>query len=67
VFGSLAFLAFYRDWRVLVTASAVVAADHSRGPSGDARFRAASTAPRPRALRNASGSRPTIGCPLSAA
>ena len=28
VFGSLAFLAFYRDWRVLMTASAVVAADH---------------------------------------
>jgi signal transduction histidine kinase len=28
VFGSLAFLAFYRDWRVLVTASAVVVADH---------------------------------------
>jgi len=28
VFGSLAFLAFYRDWRVIVTASAVVAADH---------------------------------------
>jgi two-component system, sensor histidine kinase and response regulator len=28
VFGSLAFLAFYRDWRVLVTSSAVVAADH---------------------------------------
>ena len=28
VFGSLAFLAFYRGWRVLVTASAVVAADH---------------------------------------
>jgi signal transduction histidine kinase/DNA-binding response OmpR family regulator len=28
VFGSLAFLAFYRDWSVLVTASAVVAADH---------------------------------------
>lgn len=28
VFGSLAFLAFYRDWRVLVTASAVIAADH---------------------------------------
>jgi two-component system, sensor histidine kinase and response regulator len=28
VFGSLAFLAFYRDWRVLVTASAVVALDH---------------------------------------
>src|SRR4029079_17873885 len=28
VFGSLAFLAFYRDPRVLITASAVVAADH---------------------------------------
>src|SRR5262249_41310070 len=28
VFGSLAFLAFYRDWRVLVTATAVVAGDH---------------------------------------
>jgi signal transduction histidine kinase/CheY-like chemotaxis protein/HPt (histidine-containing phosphotransfer) domain-containing protein len=28
VFGSLAFLAFYRDWRVLITGSAVVAADH---------------------------------------
>jgi signal transduction histidine kinase/DNA-binding response OmpR family regulator len=28
VFGSLAFLAVYRDWRVLITASAVVAADH---------------------------------------
>ncbi|QDV38428.1 PAS domain S-box protein [Tautonia plasticadhaerens] len=28
VFGSLAFLALYRDWRVLLTASAVVAADH---------------------------------------
>ena len=28
VFGSLALLAFYRDWRVLVTASAVVASDH---------------------------------------
>ena len=28
VFGSLAFLAFYRDWPVLITASAVVAADH---------------------------------------
>jgi two-component system sensor histidine kinase/response regulator len=28
VFGSLAFLAFYRDWRVLVTGSAVVALDH---------------------------------------
>ncbi len=28
IFGSLAFLAFYRDWRVLVTASLVVAADH---------------------------------------
>jgi two-component system sensor histidine kinase/response regulator len=28
VFGSLAFLAFYRDWRVLVTASSVVVVDH---------------------------------------
>jgi PAS domain S-box-containing protein len=28
VFGSLAFLALYRDWKVLITASAVVAADH---------------------------------------
>jgi diguanylate cyclase (GGDEF)-like protein len=28
VFGSLAFLAFYRDWRVLVPATVVVAADH---------------------------------------
>ena len=28
VFGSLALLAFYRDWRVLVTASLVVAGDH---------------------------------------
>lgn len=28
VFGSLAFLAFYRDWRVLLTASAIVALDH---------------------------------------
>lgn len=28
VFGSLAFLAFYRDWRVLLTASIVTAADH---------------------------------------
>ncbi|MBI3410178.1 MAG: PAS domain-containing protein [Planctomycetes bacterium] len=28
VFGSLAFLAFYRDWRVLLSASAVVAGDH---------------------------------------
>ncbi len=28
VFGSLAFLSFYRDWRVLVTASVVVALDH---------------------------------------
>ncbi len=28
VFGSLAFLAFYRDWRVLITATVVVAADH---------------------------------------
>ena len=28
VFGSLAFLAFYRDWRVLIMASAVTALDH---------------------------------------
>ncbi|OAI41637.1 hypothetical protein AYO40_02790 [Planctomycetaceae bacterium SCGC AG-212-D15] len=28
VFGSLAFLAFYRDWRVLITGSVVVAVDH---------------------------------------
>ncbi len=28
VFGSLAFMAFYRDWRVFVPATAVVAADH---------------------------------------
>jgi signal transduction histidine kinase len=28
VFGSLAFLAFYKDWRVLITATLVVAADH---------------------------------------
>ncbi|TVQ33351.1 MAG: response regulator [Phycisphaeraceae bacterium] len=28
VFGSLAFLAFYRDWKVLMTAVAVVGADH---------------------------------------
>ncbi len=28
VFGSLAFLAIYRDWRVLITASTVVALDH---------------------------------------
>jgi signal transduction histidine kinase len=28
IFGSLAFLAFYRDWRVIVTATIVVAADH---------------------------------------
>lgn len=28
VFGSLAFLAFYRDWRVLLTAAGVTAADH---------------------------------------
>jgi signal transduction histidine kinase/CheY-like chemotaxis protein len=28
ILGSLAFLALYRDWRVLLTASAVVAADH---------------------------------------
>jgi signal transduction histidine kinase/DNA-binding NarL/FixJ family response regulator len=28
IFGALAFLSFYRDWRVLVTASAVIAVDH---------------------------------------
>jgi signal transduction histidine kinase len=28
VFGSLAFLAFYLDWQVLITATVVVAADH---------------------------------------
>ena len=28
IFGSLAFLAFYRDWKVLVSASVVVAVDH---------------------------------------
>src|SRR5271156_772330 len=28
IFGSLAFLAVYRDWRVLITASAVVVIDH---------------------------------------
>jgi len=28
IFGSLAFLAFYRDWRVLVPATVVVAGDH---------------------------------------
>ncbi len=29
VFGSLAFLAYYRDWRVLISATVVVAADHA--------------------------------------
>lgn len=28
IFGSLAFLSFYRDWRVLISASVVVALDH---------------------------------------
>ncbi len=28
IFGSLAFLAFYRDWRVIVTGTVVTAADH---------------------------------------
>lgn len=28
VFGSLAFLAFYRDWKILVPATVIVAADH---------------------------------------
>jgi len=31
IFGSLAFLAFYRDWRVLVTATVVVVAEHLLG------------------------------------
>ncbi len=31
IFGSLAFLAFYRDWRVLVSATAVVALEHFLG------------------------------------
>lgn len=31
IFGSLAFLALYRDWRVLPTATAVVALDHLLG------------------------------------
>ena len=29
IFGSLAFLAFYRDWRVLATASVIIAVDHA--------------------------------------
>src|SRR6202035_1049322 len=29
VFGSLAFLAYYRDWRVLIPATVIVAADHA--------------------------------------
>ena len=29
VFGSLAFLAFYRDWKILLTATIVVALDHA--------------------------------------
>jgi two-component system sensor histidine kinase/response regulator len=29
IFGSLAFLAFYRDWRILIPATLVVAADHA--------------------------------------
>lgn len=28
IFGSLAFIAFYRDWRILIPATIVVAADH---------------------------------------
>ncbi len=31
VFGSLAFLAFYRDWRVIITGTIVVVADHLLG------------------------------------
>ncbi len=35
VFGSLAFLAFYRDWRVILTGTIVTALDHFlRGCSG---------------------------------
>ncbi|ADO75773.1 sensor histidine kinase [Stigmatella aurantiaca] len=29
IFGSLAFLAFYRDWKVLLTATLTIAADHT--------------------------------------
>jgi two-component system, sensor histidine kinase and response regulator len=29
IFGSLAFLAYYRDWRVLISATAVIATDHA--------------------------------------
>lgn len=29
VFGSLAFLSFYRDWRVILTATVITAADHA--------------------------------------
>src|SRR4051794_1771660 len=32
VFGFLAFLAFYRDWRVLVTATIVTGLDHAGRP-----------------------------------
>ena len=28
IFGSLAFLAFYRDWKVMISASVVVVIDH---------------------------------------
>ena len=28
IFGSLAFLAFYRDWTVIITATVIIAADH---------------------------------------
>jgi PAS domain S-box-containing protein len=31
IFGSLAFLSFYRDWRVLIPATIIVAADHFLG------------------------------------
>jgi hypothetical protein len=33
IFGALAFLSFYRDWRVLVTASIVTSADYFLGVS----------------------------------
>ena len=35
IFGSLAFLAIYRDWRVLITASLVVVLDHDCFVCGD--------------------------------
>src|SRR5437762_12324173 len=40
-FGSLAFLAFYRDWKVLVPATLVVAADHGLRRRASSRSRSA--------------------------